>query len=99
MAVFSRLCDEESDEPYACAGDLEMPRLLGRFCAANALEAEIAEMRIRRYDLGSASTDGVALGALHTSLSRHANSAGSNAMDQMLDELFSTVAPALEGSV
>jgi AcrR family transcriptional regulator len=103
LSVFTSLCDADPDKPlHVSRLILNTPALLARFLERQSqCQAEMAGILARRAgadpdaDLRPALAAGVALTAFQTALRRWVDSNGAKAMDELVDQAFAMITPAL----
>ncbi|MFG2457154.1 TetR family transcriptional regulator [Streptomyces sp. NPDC048523] len=104
LSVFTSLCDADPDKPlHVSRLILNTPALLARFLERQSqCQAEMADILARRTgadpdaDLRPALAVGVALTAFQTALRRWVDSDGAKAMDELVDQAFAMITPALD---
>ena len=104
LSVFTSLCDADPDRTlHVSRLILDTPALLARFLERQSQwQAEMAGILARRAgvepdaDLRPALAAGVALTAFQTGLRRWVDSDGTKAMDELVDQAFAMITPALD---
>lgn len=104
LSVFTSLCDADPDKPlHVSRLILNTPALLARFLERQSqCQAEMAGILAQRAgadpdaDLRPALAAGVALTAFQTALRRWVDSDGAKAMDELVDQAFAMITPALD---
>ncbi len=104
VSVFTSLCGTDPDRTlHVSRLVLATPALLARFLERQSLcQAEMAGILARRTgldpdaDLRPALAAGIALTAFQTALRRWVDSDGTKPMDELVDEAFAMITPALD---
>ena len=104
LSVFTSMCDADPDRTlHVSRLILDTPALLARFLERQSQwQAEMADILARRAgvepdaDLRPALAAGVALTAFQTGLRRWVDSNGTKAIDDLVDQAFAMITPALD---